>query len=234
MSAPVTAIIGVGPGNGLSFARRFAAGGHRIALLSRSLNDLNASAEALEGEAMAAACDATQPDSVAEALATVESRFGPVDNLLYNAGSAAFGSVDQVDAETMEMAWRINTLGLFAAAKAVLPKMREKKAGSIIVTGATASLRGGARFAAFAQAKAAQRSLAQSLARQVGADGVHVSIVIVDGIVDSERTRERMPDVPADLRMNADYIAEAVWFLAHQAPSAWTFELDLRPSAEKW
>lgn len=234
MTAPVTAIIGVGPGNGLAFARRFADGGHRIALLSRRLGELEAAAEALDGEAMAAACDATQPESVSSALAKVEARFGPIDNLLYNAGNAAFGSVDEVDAETMEQAWRVNTLGLFAAAKAVLPKMREKGSGSIIVTGATASLRGGARFAAFAQAKAAQRSLAQSLARQVGQDGVHVALVIVDGVIDSARTREMMPNLPADLRMSAEYIAEAVWFLGQQPPSAWTFELDLRPSAEKW
>jgi len=104
----------------------------------------------------------------------------------------------------------------------------------IVVTGATASLRGGARFAAFAQAKAAQRSLAQSIAREAGPAGVHVSLVIVDGLVDTPMVRERFPNAPEEKKLKPEAIAESVWFLAHQDPSAWTFELDLRPSHERW
>lgn len=234
MSAPVTAVIGVGPGNGAAFARRFAREGHRVALLSRSVDYLEALAREVGGGAQAFSADASEPGSVTEALEEVSAKLGPVDNLLYNAGSGVFGAIDEVAAEDLERAWRINTLGLFSAAQAVLPSMRERGAGNVVVTGATASLRGGAKFAAFAQAKAAQRSLAQSMARHVGADGVHVSVVIVDGMIDLERTRKMMPEAPDDEFMQADHIAEAVWFLTQQPRSAWTFELDLRPSTERW
>lgn len=234
MNSPVTAIIGVGSGNGAAFARRFAAEGHRVALLSRSLDALKAMAETIDGEVRAFACDASDPEAVAQALAQVEAELGPVDHLLYNAGSGVFGSIDEVSEQDLEMAWRINALGLFAAAKAVLPKMRERGAGSIIVTGATASLRGGARFLAFAQAKAAQRNVAQALARQVGPEGIHVALVIVDGVIDMDRSRSMMPNMPADKLMKPEHIAESMWFLTQQPRTAWTFELDLRPYGEKW
>ena len=234
MSEPVTAIVGVGPSNGAAFAKRFAEGGHRVALLSRSVPYLEELAKTIGGGAAAFQADASDPKSVAAAFAAIEEQMGPVNTLLYNAGSGVFGSVDDVEPADLELAWRINTLGLFAAARAVLPNMRKAKSGAIVVTGATASLRGGARFAAFAQAKAAQRSLAQSLARQVGADGIHVSLVIVDGIIDSDRTRAQMGEMPPGKALLPSDIAEAIWYLAHQPPSAWTFELDLRPSLEKW
>lgn len=234
MSSPVTAIIGVGPGNGAAYAHRFAREGHKVALLSRTQSYLDALAEELDTEALGVAADASDPASVQAGLEAVKAKLGPVDNLIYNAGSGVFGSIDKVGAEDLELAWRINTLGLFAATQAVLPDMRAKGAGSIVVTGATASLRGGANFAAFAQAKAAQRSLAQSTARAVGADGVHVSLVIVDGMVDLERTRAMMPDAPAEKFMAPAAIADAVYYLTQQPRSAWTFELDLRPHIEKW
>lgn len=232
MSTPITAVIGVGPGNGAAFARRFAKEGHRVALLSRSEGYLSELASEIGGQHFVA--DASDSASVSAALGRVKETVGPVDHLLYNAGSGVFGSVDDVGPDDLERAWRINTLGLFTAAKAVLPDMRARGAGSIIVTGATASLRGGAKFAAFAQAKAAQRSLAQSLAKQVGPDGVHVALVIVDGVIDLERTRKMMPDREDEAFMKADHIAEAVWFLSRQPRSAWTFELDLRPHVEGW
>lgn len=234
MTQPVTAIIGVGPGNGLAFAQRFSAEGHRVGLLSRSLGELEKWAGELGGGAGAFACDASDPNSVEGALKEVAEQLGPVDHLLYNAGSGMFGSVDEVAFDDLEKAWRINALGLFSAAKAVLPSMRKRGSGSIIVTGATASLRGGANFLAFAQAKAAQRNLTQSLARKVGADGVHVALVIVDGMIASDRARVRMPDAPDEAFLRAEDIADAVWFLSQQHRSAWTFELDLRPFSERW
>lgn len=234
MPAPVTAVIGVGPGNGEAFARRFAAAGHAVALLSRSQEKLEATARTLGGGARAFACDAGDPDAVRGALEAVQSTMGPVRHLLYNAGSGVFGGLDEVDAEALERAWRINTLGLFAAARAVTPSMRERGEGSLVVTGATASLRGGARFLAFAQAKAAQRSLAQSLARSLGPEGIHVALVIVDGMVDGPRARQMAPDAPADAFLDPAHIAESVFFLTHQPRSAWTFELDLRPHGERW
>jgi len=116
----------------------------------------------------------------------------------------------------------------------VIPSMKTNQAGWIVVIGATASLRGGAQSAAFASAKAAQRSLAQSMGRSLGPAGVHVSYVIVDGIIDLERTRASRPDLPDEHFMLPDDIAESVYQLTRQQRSAWTFELDLRPFGEKW
>lgn len=234
MTSSTTAVIGVGPGNGSAFARRFARGGDKIALLSRSEARLQALSAELDSESGSFVCDAGDPDSVKSALTRASETLGPIDTLLYNAGSGVFGGIDAVDAQRMEEAWRINVLGLFSAAQAVLPSMRERGEGRIIVTGATASLRGGANFVAFAQAKAAQRSLAQSLARTLHPEGIHVALVIVDGVIDLPRTRDRMPDLPPEAFLQPDHIAEAVWFLARQPRSAWTFELDLRPHVERF
>ena len=235
----VCAVVGAGPGNGEAFARRFVAGGYRVALMSRTQAKLDAMAEAMgEGpngaKATGVACDASNPASIKESFQRVADEVGPVDVLLWNAGNAKFGSFEEVSLEDAESAWRINTLGLLAGAKLVTPEMKKRKRGAIVVTGATASLRGGARFAAFAQAKAAQRSLAQSIAREAGPHGVHVSLVIVDGLVGTPQVAEQMPHVPDEKKMCPSSIADAVWYLAHQDSSAWTFELDLRPGAENW
>ena len=112
--------------------------------------------------------------------------------------------------------------------------MKERGQGAIVVIGATASLRGGARTTGFASAKAAQRSLAQSMARGLGPAGIHVSYVVIDGVIDLERTRSRMPDRPDNFFLKPDAIAEAVYQLTEQDSSAWSFEVDLRPYAEKW
>ena len=112
--------------------------------------------------------------------------------------------------------------------------MRAKGEGNIIIIGATASLRGNIGTVPFASAKAAQRSLAQSLAKTLGPENIHVSYVIVDGVIGLERTKKNMSDKPEDFFMNPDHIAESVYFLSRQPKSAWTFELDLRPFGEKW
>ena len=112
--------------------------------------------------------------------------------------------------------------------------MLDAARGAIIVTGATASLRGGANTAAFAAAKAAQRSLAQSAARSLGPKGIHVAYVIVDGVIDMPTTRTLLPDQPDEFFLKPDAIAETVYHIAHQDPSAWTFEVDIRPHVEKW
>ena len=136
--------------------------------------------------------------------------------------------------EDLETSWRVNTLGCVIAAKQVIPAMRQAGAGNIDVIGATASLRGGARAAPFASSKAAQRSLAQSMARHLGPDGIHVAYVIIDGVIDLERTRTHMPDKPDDFFLQPAHIAEAVYYLSRQPRSSWTFELDVMPFGEKW
>jgi NAD(P)-dependent dehydrogenase (short-subunit alcohol dehydrogenase family) len=159
---------------------------------------------------------------------------GPVDVLLYNAGSGQWANFEEITAEGLEAGWRVNVLGLMVAGQAVAPDMIRRGGGAIVVTGATASLRGAAGTAAFASATAGQRALAQSMATHLGPKGVHVGHGIVDGVVDLPTTRARMGDKPDEFFLKPDRIAEAVYFLAHQDPSAWTFELDLRPFGERW
>jgi NAD(P)-dependent dehydrogenase (short-subunit alcohol dehydrogenase family) len=154
--------------------------------------------------------------------------------LVHNAGNAVFGSVLDVAPAQFEAAWRVNTHGLFLAARAVLPDMVAAGRGVILVTGATASWRGAAGFAAFASAKAAQRVLAESMSRSLGPRGVHVAYVVIDGVIDMPTTRAFFADRPDDFFLRPDAIADTYFYLAHQDRSAWTFEADLRPFGEKW
>lgn len=233
MANSICAIVGVGPGNGAAFARKFVAEGYRVALLARNEAALRSIAEGLEG-ARTYACDVTDARGTSEVFRRIREEMGPVEVLVYNAGSGQFGNIDQTTLENLEGAWRVNALGCFACVREVLPDMRKTGRGDIVIIGATASLRGGANFAAFASAKAAQRSLAQSMARLLGPERIHVSYVIIDGVVDLPRTRQLLPDGPAEVFLQPDDIATSVYHLTRQPPSAWTFELDLRPFGEKW
>lgn len=233
MAKPVCVIVGVGPGNGTAFARKFAAEGYRVALLARSRDYIEELAAQIEG-ARAYICDATSEDEVDAIYSQIEKDLGPVEALIYNAGGGAFKTIDEATPSMFEDAWRVNTLGCLLAAKRVIPNMRRAGQGSIVIIGATASWTGNAGFAPFASAKTAQRSLAQSMARHLGPDGIHVAYVIIDAVVDTPRTRQMMPDQPDDFFANPAHIAEAIYFLATQKRSAWTFELDLRPFGERW
>jgi len=230
---PVCAVLGIGPGNGQAFARRFGDDGYAVALLSRS-TDLSEKIASELPEAKAFACDVSDPASIAEAFGAVREQLGDVDVLLFNVGSGVFGTIDEISAEQFELAWQINCRGLYLTAKEVIGPMRDKGEGKILITGATASLRGKPFTTAFASAKAAQRSLAQSLARQLGPEGIHVALVIVDGMVDLPRTREQMPDKDDEEFLQPDHIADAMAYLARQPRSAWSFELDVRPFVEQW
>lgn len=230
---PVCAVVGVGPGNGAAFGRAMSAKGYQVALLARNADYLEDLAAEIDG-AKAFRCDVTEPDDVRSTFEAIRSDLGAVDVLLYNAGSGRFGDFEGTSPEDMRTSWEVNVLGLFHCAKQVVDGMLSKGAGNIVVTGATASLRGGAGFAAFASAKAAQRSLAQSMARHLGPKGIHVSLFIVDGMIDLPRTRQAMPDAPDERFMSPDHIAQSVVHLIEQPRSAWTFEMDLRPFSEKW
>jgi NAD(P)-dependent dehydrogenase (short-subunit alcohol dehydrogenase family) len=233
MSNKSCIIVGAGPGNGLAFGRRFAEAGYRVALLARTQERLQQLAAQVQG-ATAQVCDVTSGPSVQRAFAAAHGAVGDPDVLIYNAGAGTFGNVDAVTAEDMEAAWRTNALGCFLCAKEVLPGLRANKRGSIVIIGATASLKGGANFIAFAAAKAALRSVAQSLARQLGPEGIHVAHVVIDGVIDLETTRRQMPTHPDEFFLKPADIAESVFRLVEQPRSAWTFELDLRPFGEKW
>jgi NADP-dependent 3-hydroxy acid dehydrogenase YdfG len=233
MTKPVCAVVGVGPGNGAALARRFSTAGYALALLARR-TQLTATLAAELGNAKAYECDVANAGSVASAFERIRADLGDVDALLYNAGSGTWGTVEEITPEAFEMAWRVNALGTLLAAQQVLPAMKAKGAGSIIVIGATASRRGMPRTAAFAPAKAAQRSLAESMARHLWPAGIHVALVIVDGVVDLERTREAMPDKADSFFVQPDDVAATVWWLSQQPRSAWAFEVEARPFGESW
>ena len=179
-------------------------------------------------------CDVREPDAIKAVFSQIHDQAGSVDTLVYNAGSGQWTSIMETSTEGMHSSWTTNTLGLLVCAQQVIPGMSERDEGNIMVIGATASLRGGARSTAFASAKAAQRSLAQSMARDLGPKGIHVGYLIIDGIIDLERTRTRMPDKADDYFMKPDAIANSVFALTQQDRSAWTFESDLRPFGERW
>ncbi len=229
----VCAVVGVGPGNGAALVRRFAEGGYQVAALARHEDKLDDLVGGIDGVSCYG-CDATDRASVDEAFDRITDELGPVDTLLYNAGSGVWGKLMEVDADGLEMCWRVNTLGLFHCAQKLAPAMLERGAGTIGITGATAALRGKPFTTAFAQAKGAQRLLAESLARELGPQNIHVFYYVVDGVIDLPRTRERMPDKPDDFFLAPDDIAQSVWAVAHQPRSAWTFQLDLRPYGEQW
>lgn len=233
MTQPVCAVIGIGPGNGAAIAQRFSQAGYRLALLSRSTTLSGKLADEL-GNARAYACDASDPQALKSAFERVRKDLGDVNVLAYNAGSGTWGNVEDVSAADLENAWRINALGAFAAAREVIPAMKQRGAGSIIFIGATASRRGAARTAAFAQAKAAQRALAESMARHLWPAGIHVALVVIDGVVDLPRTRDRMPDKPDSFFVKPDDVAATVYWLTQQPRSAWSFEVEARPFGENW
>ena len=233
MGKPVCVVTGVGPGNGAAFTRRFLDEGYAVAMLARSQETL----ARLEGELPGArgfVADVGDPGQVRASFERIRSELGPVAVLVHNAGSGAFSSFLDTEPAQLEAAWRTNALGLLLCGREAAADMQKAGGGAIVVIGATASLRGGAATAAFASAKAAQRSLAQSMARSLGPEGIHVSYVIVDGVIDIPRTRAMLPDRPDEFFLEPDRIADTVFHLATQDRSAWTFELDLRPFGEKW
>ncbi len=231
--APVCAVVGVGPGNGEAFARRFAADGYIVALLARRA-ELSARLAAELPGAKAYSCDVADKASIEAAFSKIRADLGDVDVLIFNAGSGVWGNVEDVSAEDLERAWRINTLGLFLTSREAIPAMRRRGSGAIVVVGATASRRGAAGAAAFAQAKMAQRALAESMARHLGPAGIHVALIIVDGIVGGPKTRARFPDRPDDAFIAPAGVAAIAASLVKQDRSAWSFEVEARPFAEKW
>ena len=182
-------------------------------------------------DAKAYACDASKAESLTATFAKVRAEMGDPEVLLYNAGSGTWKGFDATSAEDLEQSFRVNALGMMIAAQEVLPAMRKAKKGAIVVTGATASLRGKAMTTAFAAGKAAQRSLAQSMARQFWPEGVHVALMIVDGGIGEATDAKGEGEVK---KLDPRAIAAAALALTQQPSSAWSFEIDLRPKNEPW
>lgn len=179
-------------------------------------------------------CDVGDEKSVTQAFTKIAAELGPVETLIYNAGSGVFADVEHITAKQFEDSWRVNAFGAFLCAREVIPAMKSDARGNIVFVGATASRRGGKNTTAFAPAKAAQRSFAESMARSLWPAGIHVSLVIIDGVVDLERTRAAMPDKAADFFVDPNGVANIAWKLTRQERRAWSFEVEARPFGETW
>ncbi|KTD31976.1 MULTISPECIES: SDR family NAD(P)-dependent oxidoreductase [Legionella] len=233
MKKPVCVVVGVGPGNGAAFASRFVKEGYQVALLARK-KDFTADLAQELGHAQAYACDVSDIQSVQHVFKQISNELGEIAVVIYNAGSGVWGNIEEITPEAFEMNWRINAFGLFAVSQAVIPEMKQRGQGNIIIIGATASRRGGITTAAFAPAKAAQRNLAESMAKYLWPQGIHVALIIIDGVVDLPRAREYMPDKPDSFFVKPDDVAHTAFWLTQQPSSAWSFEVEARPFSEKW
>lgn len=226
---PLALVTGVGPGTGAAVARRFAAGGYRVAMLARNAERLAALAAEIP-DSIAVPCDVSDADALARAVEMV----GAPEVVVHNAVGGAFGTFQQVSAETLERNFAINAMALFHLARLTAPAMVAAGKGALIVTGNTAAQRGRAQFAGFAPTKAAQRILAESLARDLGPKGVHVAYLVIDASIDVPWQREMRPDAKDDFFCTPASIAGEVWHLAHQPRDAWSFLAEVRPFHEPW
>lgn len=231
----VAVIVGVGPGLGFALVRRFAQAGMAVALAARSKERLEQllAREPVDG-ARAYACDATEKAAVDRLFAEVERDLGAPDVVVFNAGAFRPGGILEIDPAEFEQCWRIGCFAGFLVGQAAARRMVARGRGTILFTGATAALRGSARFANLAVPKFGLRALAQSMARELGPQGVHVAHVIIDGQIRSERYAHLEAERGPDSLLQPEAIAEMYYQLHAQPRSAWTLELDLRPWVEKF
>jgi NAD(P)-dependent dehydrogenase (short-subunit alcohol dehydrogenase family) len=238
---PVAVIAGVGEGLGFALGRRFANAGYNVALAARSAERLARLAEEIRragGKAFAAPTDLREEQEVMALFDALESEHGPVEVAVFNAGANFRAPVQDTPADMFEKIWRLGCYAGFLFGREAARRMTPRGKGTILFTGATASVRGGAHFAAFAAAKNGLRAVAQSIARELGPRGIHVAHVVIDGMIDSAATRQRFPervqDLGADAMLGTNAIAELFYQIHAQPRSAWTFEADLRPFGEKF
>ena len=233
MIAPVCLISGVGAGMGSALARRFAEGGYRVALLARSEERLAALEKQLPN-AKGYRCDVSDPAQVEAVASAVERDLGNPGVVVHNAVGGAFGTFQEIDPSILNRNFQVNTMGLLYLARRLSPAMVSAGQGAIVVTGNTSALRGKPGFAGFAPTKAAQRILAEAMARDLGPRGVHVAYLVVDAVIDLDWTRKRFHDRSDDFFIKPQAIADEIWHLVHQDRSAWSFNVELRPFGENW
>jgi len=242
--SPVALIVGAGDFIGAAIAKRFAAGGYTVAAGRRNaekLEPLVAEIAAAGGRARGFALDAREEENVAAVFAEIERDLGPIEVVVYNVGANVNFPIRETTSRVFRKVWEMACYGGFLVGREAARVMVPRGRGSIFFTGATASLRGGKGFAAFAAAKAGLRALAQSLARELGPENIHVAHLVIDSGVDTAWVRERItasgrdPEtLPPDTLMKPASVGEAYWTLHQQTRDAWTFELDLRPHRETW
>jgi NAD(P)-dependent dehydrogenase (short-subunit alcohol dehydrogenase family) len=237
----VCCVIGAGDATGSAVARRFAKEGYTVCAARRTATALKPLVDQITvegGKAVAFGLDARREDQVVNFFHQIEAEVGPVEVLVFNVGGNVRFPVLETTAQKYFKVWEMCAMAGFLAGREAARLMLPRGRGTLLFTGATASLRGAAGFSAFAGGKAALRALAQSMARELGPKGLHVAHVVIDGMIDTAFTREhfaqRVEEVGPDGILNPDHIADAYWWLHEQPRDAWTFELDLRPSAERW
>ena len=233
MTQPICVVTGVGPGTGTALARRFANGGYQVAMLARNAQRLGELSQALPGS-RPYPCDVSDPSQVEATVDAIERDLGAPSVLIHNAVGGAFGSFLDIDPQVLNRNFQVNTMGLLYLARRLAPAMIKAGKGAIMVTGNTSALRGRAGFAGFAPTKAAQRILAEAIARDLGPKGIHVAYLVIDAVIDVPWTRERFKDKPNDFFIQPAAIAEEIWHVAHQDRCAWSFNVELRPYGETW
>jgi NAD(P)-dependent dehydrogenase (short-subunit alcohol dehydrogenase family) len=238
----VALVIGAGPGLGASICRRFGREGYTICGVRRrhseELETLCEEIAAEGGTARGFELDARREEQVVELFEGIEQELGPIDVAVFNPGANINIPIREMESRKFFKVWEMACFAGFLVAREAARRMVPRGRGSILFTGATASVRGGAGFAAFASAKHGLRALAQSMARELGPQGVHVGHILIDGAIEGEFIRSTFGDAldqrGPDAILSPDDIAEAYWSVHQQPRSAWTFEMDLRPWLESW
>tara|TARA_B110000263_G_scaffold113579_1_gene99080 strand:- start:1181 stop:1879 length:699 start_codon:yes stop_codon:yes gene_type:complete len=226
-------VTGVGPGTGTSVVKRFAIAGYKVAMLSRSEERLlNLQAEI--PNTVAFPCDVSNEQQMSDVINKVKNDLGVPDVLVHNAVKGGRGNFLEIKPKDLLKNFEVNTMGLLYLARGFAQEMIDRGNGSIIVTGNTSARRGKPWFATTAPTKAAQRILAESIAREIGPKGIHVSYILIDAAIDVPWTREAWPEKPDDFFMKPDSIADEVFHITNQDKSAWTFDVEIRPFAEPW
>ena len=234
-------IVGAGDATGSAIARRFAAEGYHVVGVRRTaeaLAPLVQEIRATGGRAEGWACDARQENQVVALFERIEREIAPLDVVVFNIGANVRFGVTETTERVFRKVWEMGALSGFLVGREAARVMRPRGQGSIFFTGATASLRGGNGFCAFAGAKFALRALAQSMARELGPQGIHVAHLVIDGAIDTAFIAENFPERYATKAqggiLDPDAIAATYWSLHQQPRNAWTHELDLRPWSENW
>lgn len=234
-------IVGAGDALGGALARRFATAGYLACPVRRQGEKLKPLADAIDqlgGRCLPLAGDARKEDEVRLFFDRAEQEAGAIDILIFNVGPNVWWPIKETEAQKYFKTWEIACYSGFLAVREAARRMTPKNKGTILITGATASLRGIKNYAAFSGAKQALRALAQSAAKELGPNGVHVAHIVIDGMIDTEPVKRLFPE-KYELKdqggiMNPDNIADAYYFLHSQPKDAWTFEMDLRPAIEEW
>lgn len=244
MSKPVALVVGAGDYIGAAIAKRFARGGFQVCMGRRNGDKhapLVAEIEAEGGTVHPFTFDARLEDATTELFAKIEAEIGPLEVVIFNVGGNVNFKIADTTSRVFRKVWEMCTFAGFLTGREAAKYMVPRGRGSILFTGATASVRGGEGFAAFSAGKFGLRALTQSLARELGPKGIHVAHLIIDAGVDTAFVRElfakrgvNLDEMQEDTLMNPDSVAEAYWMLHHQTRDGWTQELDLRPYAERW